>query len=70
MQDQILKTFESIKSEDLSAQRLEGVKSNLKYSLALRMDSSEAIAETLAHYVQLKAARRSRSTSCFASMTR
>ena len=55
VQEQILKTFESVKSEALSAKRLEDVKSNLKYSLALRMDSSEAIAETLAHYVQFKA---------------
>jgi zinc protease len=54
VQEQILKTFESVKSEDLSAKRLEDVKSNLKYSLALRMDSSEAIAESLAHYVQLR----------------
>jgi zinc protease len=54
VQEQILKTFETVKSEALSAKRLEDVKSNLKYSLALRMDSSEAIAETLAHYVQLR----------------
>jgi zinc protease len=54
VQDEILKAIEAIKARPVQKERLENVKSNLKYSLALRMDSSEAIAEILSHYIQLR----------------
>jgi zinc protease len=54
VQDEILKAIEAIKVQPVQKKRLENVKSNLKYSLALRMDSSEAIAEILSHYIQLR----------------
>ena len=54
VQEEILRTFEAIKTGQISRERLDSVKSHLKYSFALRLDSSEAIAETLAHYIELR----------------
>jgi zinc protease len=54
VQEELVKAFEVVKTRAVPAERLEAVKSNLKYSLSLRMDSSEAIAEILANYVQLR----------------
>ena len=54
VQEELLKAFETVKTQAVPRERLEAVKSNLKYSLSLRMDSSEAIAEILANYVQLR----------------
>jgi zinc protease len=54
VQDELLRTFEATKSEEIAPKRLADVKSNLQYGLALRMDDSEAIAETIAHYIQLR----------------
>lgn len=54
VKEQILKTFESLKSTPAPEDRLEGIKSNLKYSFALNLDNSEAIADTLARYVALR----------------
>ncbi len=54
VRQEIIKTFDSFKTTKVSKERLEAVKSNLKYSFALTMDNSEAIASTLAPYVALR----------------
>jgi zinc protease len=54
VRSQIIKTFESFKTVKTPADRLEAVKSNLKYSFALSLNSSEAIARTLAPYIALR----------------
>jgi zinc protease len=50
---EIIKAFESFKAVRAPAEKLEAVKSNLIYSFALSLDSSEAIARTLAPYIAL-----------------
>ena len=50
----ILGALEELKTRPVAHKRLENVKANLKYALTLRMDNSEAIAEILAHYIQLR----------------
>ncbi|MCI0489113.1 MAG: insulinase family protein [Blastocatellia bacterium] len=54
VQGEIIKTFESFRTTKVSKEKLEAVKSHLKYSFALGMDNSEAIASTLAAYVALR----------------
>ncbi len=54
VENEILKTFEKLRTEKVDAKRLEAVKSNLKYSFALSMDNSETIANILANYLALK----------------
>jgi len=54
VKEQILKAFLSEKTTPVAEERLEAVKSNLKYSFALSMDNSEAIADTLAPFVALR----------------
>jgi zinc protease len=51
---EILKTFESFKTAKVPAEKLERVKSHLKYSFALSMNNSEAIASGIAPYVALR----------------
>ncbi|HZS48984.1 MAG TPA: pitrilysin family protein [Blastocatellia bacterium] len=53
VRDEIIKTFESLKNDLPSEARLNAVKSNLRYSFALRLDNSEAIAENLAPFIAL-----------------
>jgi zinc protease len=53
VQTEILKTLEDVKSTPVSAERLEAVKSNLKYSFALQMDNTESVAQILASYLEL-----------------
>ena len=50
----ILDTFEKLKSTAIPAKELEDVKSHLRYQFALGMDSTPAIAGTLAHYIGLR----------------
>jgi zinc protease len=50
----ILETANGFKDTLVSAERLDAVKKHLKYSFALSMDNSEAIASTLAGYVALR----------------
>ncbi len=50
----ILETFERLKDTPVPADELEAVKSHLRYRFALDMDSTEAIARTLAHYLSLR----------------
>ncbi len=53
VKNEIVKTFESFKTSETPKIKLEAVKSNLKYSFALRLNSSDAIARTLAPYIAL-----------------
>lgn len=54
VKDEIIKTFESFKTTLVPKDKLDVVKSNLKYSFALSMDNSEAIASSLASYIALR----------------
>jgi zinc protease len=53
VRDEILKTLEEVKTKPVTAERLAAVKSNLKYSFALGMNSTESVADTLADFIQL-----------------
>lgn len=50
----IIKAFDSFKTTPVEKAKLDAVKSNLKYSFALGMDNSEAIAANLAPYIALR----------------
>lgn len=54
VEEQIMETFEGLKNTPVPADELEAVKSHLRYRFALAMDSTEAIADTLAHYLSLR----------------
>jgi zinc protease len=54
IQQQILATCERFKEKPVEADRLEAVKKHLRYSFALQMNNSEAIASTLAGYIALR----------------
>ena len=54
VRSEIIKTFDSFKSTSVQKAKLDAVKSNLKYSFALSMDNSEAIAAALAPYIALR----------------
>jgi zinc protease len=51
---EIIKAFDSYKTTVVPADKLNAVKSNLKYGFALSLDNSEAIAANLAPYISLK----------------
>ncbi len=53
VQQRILDTFEKLKTDPIPAKELGDVKSHLRYQFALSMDSTSAIADTLAHYLGL-----------------
>jgi zinc protease len=50
---QILATIATFQQKPVDAARLENVKKHLRYSAALRMNSSDAIASLLSHYIAL-----------------
>lgn len=54
IRDEILATFRSFRDQPVEPARLEAVKSHLRYSFALELDNSAAIAATLAAYVSLR----------------
>jgi zinc protease len=54
VEQQILAEIEKLKNEPVPAEELEKVKSHLRYQFALSMDSTSAIADTLAHYLGLR----------------
>ena len=54
VRDQILATVAAFQQNPVDAARLEDVKKHLRYSAALRMNSSDAIAALLSHYVGLR----------------
>ena len=51
---EIMKTFDSFKTTRVGAERLEAVKSHLRYSFALSLDDSQAIASNIAPFVGLR----------------
>jgi zinc protease len=51
VRDDILNTFAQMRTEPVSAKRLNDIKSNLKYSFANAMDNSEGIASALVGYI-------------------
>ncbi|HYP28915.1 MAG TPA: pitrilysin family protein [Blastocatellia bacterium] len=51
---EILKTLDSFKTTRVPKEKLEDVKSNLKYSFALSLNNTEAIAANLAPYIALR----------------
>jgi zinc protease len=51
---EIIKAFDSYKTAPPAKEKLDAVKSNLKYSFALSLDNSEAIAANLAPYISLR----------------
>jgi zinc protease len=54
VRDQILATVKSFQDKPVDAARLDGVRKHLRYELALGLDSSDAIAATLADFVALQ----------------
>jgi zinc protease len=54
VKSEIIKTFESFKGTKVAAEKLEAVKSNLKYSFTLSLDNSQAIAAALAPFIALR----------------
>lgn len=54
VKSEIIKAFESYKTAMVATDKLNAVKSNLKYGFALSLDNSEAIAANLAPYIALK----------------
>ena len=54
VKDQILAALASFRETPVAAEKLETLKKHIRYSFALRLDNSEAIAATLARYVALK----------------
>jgi len=53
VRDHIISTFDSLKKAEVPGEKLEGVKSHMRYDFALRLDNSQAIAAALAPYVAL-----------------
>ncbi len=51
VRDAILQTFADLRTQSVSAKRLQDIKGNMKYSFAHGMDNSEAIASALVGYV-------------------
>jgi zinc protease len=54
VRDRILETVKEFQDKPVNAERLENVKKHLRYSAALRMNSSDAIAASLAPYIALR----------------
>ncbi len=54
VKNEIIKTFNSFKTMTVKKDKLDAVKSNLRYSFALGLDNSEAIAAALAPYIALR----------------
>jgi zinc protease len=54
VRDRILAAVKTFQDKPVSAERLDAVRKHLRYSVAMRMDSSDAIASTLAGYIALR----------------
>jgi zinc protease len=54
VRDQILATFKRFTQEQIPQAKLDATRSRLRYSVALQMNSSSAIADTLAPYIALR----------------
>lgn len=53
VKDEIVKAIAEVKANGVDPEKLARTKSNLKYSFAMGIDSPDAIARSLSHYVQL-----------------
>jgi zinc protease len=53
VKSEIDKAIAKVKSEDIDAELLERTKSRLKYRFAMSIDTPDAIAQSLSHYIQL-----------------
>ena len=51
--DEIEKAIQKVKTDGVDPKVLKTTKSNLKYSFAMGIDSADAIAQSLSHYIQL-----------------
>jgi zinc protease len=51
--DEIEKAIQKVKTDGVDQKVLTTTKSNLKYSFAMGIDSADAIADSLSHYIQL-----------------
>jgi len=54
VEKELLAALEGFRDKLVPAEKLESVKQNFRYSFAHRLNNSEAIADTLAHYVSLR----------------
>ncbi|MEN3335073.1 MAG: zinc protease [Blastocatellia bacterium] len=54
VRSEIIKTIDSYKTQLVAKDKLDAVKSNLRYSFALSLDNSEAIAANLAPFIALR----------------
>jgi zinc protease len=54
VRDQILQTFKRFTTEPIPQSKLDATRSRLRYSFAMAMNSSDAIANTLAPFISLK----------------
>lgn len=54
VRDRILAAVKQLQEKPVDAAKLDALKKNLRYSAALRMDSSDAIAQMLAAYIALR----------------
>ncbi len=54
VQDQILAALKGFQDAPVPMDKLEAVKQHLRYAFALRLDNSQAIAMTLAHFISLR----------------
>lgn len=54
VKNEIIKTFDSFKTNKIPKEKLDAVKSNIRYSFALSLNNSQAIAVGLAPYIALR----------------
>jgi zinc protease len=54
VRDEILRTFERFSREPVDQNKLDATRSRIRYSFALRMNSSPAVASALAAYIGLR----------------
>jgi len=54
VRDQILETIQELRDKAVPKERLEAVKSNLRYGFSLSLDNSEAVASVVARYAALR----------------
>ncbi|MBL8217752.1 MAG: insulinase family protein [Bryobacterales bacterium] len=54
VEKELLAALEGFREKLVSVEKLESVKQHFRYSFALRLNNSEAIADTLAHYISLR----------------
>jgi zinc protease len=53
VKDEVVKAIENVKVNGVDEETLKRTKSNLKYSYAMGIDTPDAIANSLSHYIQL-----------------